>query len=109
MQVGKDLQTALEKAGLGAFYPRFVAEKIDIGTFQSLSDTELTRLGVETMGDRIRLRREVEQLRRPSTMASSVPRAPHGVTGHISKYFMLNLPSELTFFCYCPMNYCKVC
>ena len=49
----------LEKIGLGTFYQGFVNEHIDDASFPWLSDSELSRLGVETIGDRIKLREEM--------------------------------------------------
>ena len=46
----------LRELNLGTLVDRFDAEKIEPDTVISASDSELTRLGVSTIGDRIRLR-----------------------------------------------------
>ena len=46
----------LRELNLGALVDRFDAEKIEPDNVISASDSELTRLGVSTIGDRIRLR-----------------------------------------------------
>lgn len=46
----------LDDAGLSALRERFQEERIDPEIVISMSDEELSRLGVSTMGDRIRLR-----------------------------------------------------
>ena len=46
----------LRELNLGTLVDRFDAEKIDPYNVISASDSELTRLGVSTIGDRIRLR-----------------------------------------------------
>ena len=56
------LQTALENVGLGTMYSRFLDERIDVNDINALSDNDLARLGVETIGDRLRLRTQVRRL-----------------------------------------------
>ena len=56
------LQTALENVGLGTMYSRFLGERIDVNDINALSDNDLARLGVETIGDRLRLRTQVRRL-----------------------------------------------
>ena len=46
----------LRELNLGTLVDRFDAEKIEPDTVISASDSELSRLGVSTIGDRIRLR-----------------------------------------------------
>ena len=46
----------LRELNLGTLVDRFDAEKIEPDNVISASDSELTRLGVSTIGDRIRLR-----------------------------------------------------
>ena len=46
----------LRELNLGTLADRFAAEKIEPDNVISASDSELTRLGVSTIGDRIRLR-----------------------------------------------------
>ena len=50
------LKSALEKIGLGALHTRFENQKIDKTMIGNLTDRELIQLGVETIGDRARLR-----------------------------------------------------
>ena len=46
----------LQELNLGTLVDRFDGEKIEPDTVISASDSELSRLGVSTIGDRIRLR-----------------------------------------------------
>ena len=46
----------LRKLNLGTLVDRFNDEKVEVDTVISASDSELARLGVCTIGDRIRLR-----------------------------------------------------
>ena len=50
------LEIVLNKVGLGHLEERFKAEKVDVDTLSSASDQELNRLGVTTIGDRVRLK-----------------------------------------------------
>jgi hypothetical protein len=50
------MDKALEDAGLSTLHERFQEETIDPEIVIAMSDTELVRLGVQTIGDRIRLR-----------------------------------------------------
>ena len=50
------LKNVLENIGLGYLYTRFEDKKIDIKMINNLTDRELIRLGIETIGDRARLR-----------------------------------------------------
>ena len=51
-----ELEKLLEKVGLGNLLSSFVHEKLDCQTLLGLSEKELIRLGVNTIGDRVRLR-----------------------------------------------------
>ncbi|KAL3871117.1 hypothetical protein ACJMK2_039136 [Sinanodonta woodiana] len=55
------LQRTLEELGLSALFERFQSERIDAPMIMSLSDSELIRLGVDTIGDRHRLRETINQ------------------------------------------------
>ena len=50
------LEIALNKIGLGTLIEKFKDEKVDFDTIVAASDNELTRLGVVTIGDKVRLR-----------------------------------------------------
>ena len=51
----KKMETALNKIGLGTLAQKFCDEKLDFETLLAASDKELTRLGVVTIGDKVRL------------------------------------------------------
>ena len=55
------VEEVLNKAGMGHLVERFVSENIDISTIFSISDQDLARLGVSTIGNRIRLREVCKQ------------------------------------------------
>ena len=50
------MESVLQKLDLGTLIESFKAERIDIGAVLSATDGELIRLGVDTIGDRIRIR-----------------------------------------------------
>ena len=50
------LEIALNKIGLGTLIQGFKDEKLDFDTILSASESDLTRLGVVTIGDKVRLR-----------------------------------------------------
>ena len=52
---GHRLEETLNKIGLGTLTQRFKDEKIDFETIIAATDNELTRLGVVTIGDKVRL------------------------------------------------------
>ena len=52
----KSVTDILETLGLSSLEERFRREKADITTLKSLTDSDLIRLGIETIGDRVRLR-----------------------------------------------------
>ena len=51
-----DLEAILERADLSTLLSRFRTEKIDATIIETMRDDDLIRLGVTTIGDRIRLR-----------------------------------------------------
>ena len=55
--VNGSLPGILQSLGLSTLIERFERERIDHEMINTLSDGELTRLGVATIGDRHRLRR----------------------------------------------------
>ena len=84
----------MEKIGLGTLIGRFQEERIEPEIVLAMTDGELTRLGISTMGDRIRLRRtcrvstsmqssEESNLRLDNTQSSSDSsvRPASGLTG----------------------------
>jgi len=50
------LEVVLNKLGLGTLIQRFKDEKVDFDTLAVASESELTRLGIVTIGDKVRLR-----------------------------------------------------
>ena len=56
------LKNSLQKIGLGTLYQGFVNEHIDDASFPRLSASEISRLSVETIGDRIKLRDEMRRI-----------------------------------------------
>lgn len=70
----------LEEIGLHTLTRRFEEEKVELQDIQSLSDADLNRLGVTTIGDRVRLRcrsRAMEE-REPTTSAPAPPAPSRG-------------------------------
>ncbi|XP_061188056.1 uncharacterized protein LOC133196140 [Saccostrea echinata] len=71
------LADLLEEIGLQTLIHRFQEEKVELSDIQSLSDADLNRLGVSTIGDRVRLRsRAIEEPSWPSTSGSAPVPAP---------------------------------
>ena len=56
LNMADKLESALCTLGLSAIYYRFRDEKLEPSQVLNLSDKELTRLGVVTLGDRLRLK-----------------------------------------------------
>ena len=50
------MEDILNKAGLSELLQRFIAEKVKPETIAAATDLDLIRLGVATIGDRVRLR-----------------------------------------------------
>ncbi|CAC5420890.1 unnamed protein product [Mytilus coruscus] len=61
------LRVSLYKLDLGTLYQEFLDEKIEDDNFNFLTDEDLHRLGVETIGDRIRLRESMRHLDVPES------------------------------------------
>ncbi|CAG2227857.1 unnamed protein product [Mytilus edulis] len=61
------LRVSLYKVDLGTLYQKFLDEKIEDDSFNFLTDEDLKRLGVETIGDRIRLRESMRHLDVPES------------------------------------------
>ena len=50
------MESILEQLGLGTLFERFAEEKVDPEVILSMSESSLIRLGVETLGDRVRIK-----------------------------------------------------
>jgi len=50
------MESILEQLGLGTLLERFSREKVDPEVVLLMSESSLIRLGVETLGDRIRIK-----------------------------------------------------
>ncbi len=61
------LEDALVAVGLSALLPRCVGEKIDLNVIREMSDREMIRIGVETIGDRVRLRQFAQHAAQQNT------------------------------------------
>ena len=51
-----EMKEILKKPGLSKLLLRFIAEKVEPETITAATDMDLIRLGVATIGDRVRLR-----------------------------------------------------
>ena len=51
-----ELESLLRKVGLANLTERFQEEKLDVDSLMCATEKDLTRLGVSTIGDRVRLR-----------------------------------------------------
>ena len=71
------LEFILEQRGLGTLLERFSSEKVDPEVVLSMPDSSLICLGVETLGDRIRIKERCKQYvegdNRGETFTSSFP------------------------------------
>jgi len=61
IEVGK-MEEALNRIQLSSLIPKFIEENIDLDVICQASDSELIRLGVSTLGERIRLREVCKKL-----------------------------------------------
>ncbi|KAK3083721.1 hypothetical protein FSP39_002007 [Pinctada imbricata] len=61
MAASNEMEKILQEIDLQALSPRFDEQKININNVLSLTDQELNRLGVTTIGDRVRLRETVRR------------------------------------------------
>lgn len=59
----RDIKAWLESLGLSHLVPTFEAERIDLDVLPDLGDEQLKELGITAMGDRMRLRRGIADLR----------------------------------------------
>ena len=71
------MESILEQLGLGTLLERFSSEKVDPEVVLSMSESSLIRLGVETLGDRIRIKERCKQYvegdKRGTSFTSSSP------------------------------------
>ena len=58
-----ELESLLRKVGLANLTERFQEEKLDVDSLMCATEKDLTRLGVSTIGDRVRLREACRQLK----------------------------------------------
>ncbi|XP_052237909.1 uncharacterized protein LOC127849229 [Dreissena polymorpha] len=79
MAVRKTVENVLQEIGLYALLGNFVGQKIEFDSLTHLSDTELGRLGVTTIGDRVRLREKVREV--GQLQDNSVSRFGEGIRG----------------------------
>ena len=59
MSSAERLKCCLERIGLGTLWQNFADEKIEDDTFNSLTDGDLMRLGITTIGNSVRLREKM--------------------------------------------------
>lgn len=67
-----NIQRGLEQLGLSSIFQRFLDEKIEDDMFHHLNDSDLNRLGVETIGDRLRLKATMRRLTATPTDPNTV-------------------------------------
>jgi len=65
----KLIEEILVRAGLSTLIGAFMSEKIDPTIISSMNDDDMVRLGVTTIGDRIRLRESAKQQVRTSNVS----------------------------------------
>ena len=58
-----DLARILSAGGMPTLLHKFEEERIDVAMVGRLSDAELVRLGVTTIGNRVRLKEKVREVR----------------------------------------------
>lgn len=54
------IRRVLEEMGLGTFIQNFEKERVDESMIESLSDIELARLGIQTIGDGYNFRKKIK-------------------------------------------------
>lgn len=67
----RSAERVLEEIGLQGLIGNFNGQKIGFRMLLSLSDNELSRLGVTTIGDRVRLREKVREVTQQGTATGS--------------------------------------
>lgn len=65
------MKQILEDLKMGYAIKRFEEERIDVDNFLSLTDLQLTNLGINTIGDRIRLTERIKRNARSSVLESA--------------------------------------
>ena len=63
------IEEILKRAGLSTLIGSFISEKIDPNIICTMNDEDMIRLGVTTIGDRIRLRESAKQQVRTSNVS----------------------------------------
>ena len=97
------IKAILEKIGIPTVFEIFKKEKIDLKVAVSLSDNELIRLGITTIGDRVRFRdmcqREINTSECATTSASTSSAANHsssrGSQNQRERAHLFNIRSNL--------------
>ena len=56
------IKRALRNAGMAALSQKFEEERIELSMIITMTDGEMTRLGVGTIGERIKLRESAKQV-----------------------------------------------
>lgn len=79
------IKNVLEQMGLVTFFQNFEKERIDEHMIESVSDSELSRLGLQTIGDRHRFRKKVRENMSNTTNAENGP--PSYAVGSSSAVF----------------------
>ena len=77
------LEKILQNLGMEHLYSKCLEEKIDIDSISYLTDKDLSRLGISTIGDRVRLR---EACRATETSPSSFDNHRGGTSGSASNF-----------------------
>lgn len=72
------MEKILQKLGLVNLLSRFLEERVDENVVLASTDSELSRLGVATIGDRVRLRELCKEVGEVNTPAST-SREVHGL------------------------------
>jgi len=71
----------LSSVGLFTLVPKFEEEKVDFNVILSAGDEDLIRLGVTTIGDRVRLRDACRRASQYSSTSSSSALSSHSQSG----------------------------
>ncbi|KAL3843283.1 hypothetical protein ACJMK2_021225 [Sinanodonta woodiana] len=110
------LRQILDDLSLSLLFQNFVYEKIDsIETCKNLTDVELSRLGISTIGDRVRFREKIKQAVTPTEHVLSSERTNLFHTGRArhmtqasSRRNTKGRTWTVTFVCLADRNACKV-
>ena len=72
-----EMEDILNKAGLSELLQRFIAEKVEPETITAATDLDLIRLGVATIGDRVRLREACRKRKKSLIKVTLITVAEH--------------------------------